>query len=193
MSEQILVIERRHLERYISGKNGLIQGVGEALVDIISENHEFKPRPEMELDATYKQIIPYVAVCRGGDILTLRRLNKGGEARLHGLISIGVGGHINPVDEAEGGSVLMSGLRREVAEELYIERELSLTPLGVINDDGNEVGRVHLGFLFRMEVEGEVLVRETEKLAGEWVSLANISTLAPEMETWSQIALEALI
>ncbi len=193
MSESILVVKREFLDQYIAGKNGLISGVGKQIVDIISEHHHFLPRPEMEEDTSYKQIIPYVILRRGEDIYVLRRLKKGGEARLHGLLSIGVGGHINPVDEAAGADVLMQGLRREVYEEVNIERELGIKPLGVINDDSNAVGSVHLGFLFELEVEGEVSVRETEKLAGEWVSKPELKKLREQMETWSQIAMEEII
>ncbi|MEG1686418.1 MAG: hypothetical protein RR276_00900, partial [Angelakisella sp.] len=59
-------------------------------------HHEFIPRPEAENDPTRKQIIPYVVLCRGSEVFATRRLNKGGEARLHGLLSLGIGGHINP-------------------------------------------------------------------------------------------------
>ena len=158
---------------------------------MVNEKHEFHPRPEMEDDPTFKQIIPYVLLSRMGEILALRRLKKGGEKRLHGQISIGVGGHINPVDDAEGGA-LMAGLRREVDEEVGVEHVLSLTPLGVINNDLDEVGRVHLGFLFRMEVAGEVTVRETEKLRGEFVGVERLREVYDQLEGWSQIALEAI-
>ena len=47
--------------------------------------------------------------------------DAGGDARLHGKASIGVGGHLNPVDDGE--DALMAGLRREWAEELEAEWE----------------------------------------------------------------------
>lgn len=193
MSESILVVKREHLDQCIAGKNGLIIGVGDQVVDIISKHHRFLPRHEMEEDTSYKQIIPYVVLRRGEDIYVLRRLKKGGETRLHGLLSVGVGGHINPVDGAGGTDALMEGLRREVDEEVSIERELTIRTLGVINDDTNAVGSVHLGFLFELEVQGEVSIRETEKLEGEWVSKSELAKLSEQMETWSQIAMEVII
>ena len=108
-------------------------------------------------------------------------------------MSIGVGGHINPVDEAGRGEVLMRGLRREVSEEVEIGSELSLEPVGVINEETNEVGSVHLGFMFRMEVSGEVRVRETEKLEGLWVKKSELASLREQMEGWSKIAMEAIV
>lgn len=191
MSEQILVVKRELLAPYLTEDFGLITSNVEEILQIVETRHVFLPRPEMENDPTYKQIIPYVLIMRNGEVLTLRRLKKGGEARLHGLLSIGVGGHINPVDDGEG-SALWRGLRREVDEEVAVEREISLTPLGVINNDLDEVGRVHLGFLFRMEIEGDVTVRETEKLEGTFESLDYLREHYDELEGWTQIALTAI-
>ena len=191
MSESILVVRREYLAPYLTEDFGLITEDVEEIVRVIEAHHEFRPRPEMETDPAYKQIIPYVLVTRGAEAFVMQRLKKGGEQRLHGLLSLGVGGHINPVDEA-GGSALMAGLRREVDEEVAVERAASLTPLGVINNDRDEVGRVHLGFLFRLEAEGAVTVRETEKLSGSFMPIAAMPALRDKMEGWSQIALEVL-
>lgn len=191
MSESILVVRREHLAPYLTEDFGLITEGVEEIVRVIEAHHEFRPRPEMETDPAYKQIIPYVLVTRGAEAFVMQRLKKGGEQRLHGLLSLGVGGHINPVDEAEG-SALTAGLRREVDEEVALERAVSLTPLGVINNDRDEVGRVHLGFLFRLEAEGAVTVRETEKLSGSFMPIAALPALRDKMEGWSQIALEVL-
>ena len=191
MSESILVVRREYLAPYLTEDFGLITEGVEEIVRVIEAHHEFRPRPEMETDPAYKQIIPYVFVTRGAEAFVMQRLKKGGEQRLHGLLSLGVGGHINPVDEAEG-SALTAGLRREVDEEVALERAVSLTPLGVINNDRDEVGRVHLGFLFRLEAEGAVTVRETEKLSGSFMPIAALPALRDKMEGWSQIALEVL-
>ena len=191
MSESILVVRREYLAPYLTEDFGLITEGVEEIVRVIEAHHEFRPRPEMETDPAYKQIIPYVLVTRGAEAFVMQRLKKGGEQRLHGLLSLGVGGHIDPVDEAEG-SALTAGLRREVDEEVAVERAASLTPLGVINNDRDEVGRVHLGFLFRLEAEGAVTVRETEKLSGSFMPIAALPALRDKMEGWSQIALEVL-
>lgn len=192
MSESVLVIRREYIEHFIHGKNGLITGCGEELLAIIDDKHEFIPRPEAESDPGCKQIIPYVTLRRGDEVFATRRLSKGGESRLHGLLSLGVGGHINPADDSAD-AALMNGLYREVAEEVRIERAGALVPRGVINDDSNEVGTVHLGFFFTLDVEGEVSVRETEKLAGEWLRVSELCALKGQMETWSQLIVGALI
>ncbi|MDR1131725.1 MAG: NUDIX domain-containing protein [Oscillospiraceae bacterium] len=162
------------------------------IVDIILKAHEFLPRPEAENDPSHKQIISYVTLCRQNEVFVTRRLKKGGEARLHGLLSLGIGGHINPETDGDGCDILSRGLKRELDEEVAVERLGALVPRGVINDDATEVGRVHLGLFFTAEVEGGVSVRETEKLEGFWVKRDALPALASQMETWSQLVLSAL-
>ena len=190
--EYVLVVKTEKLSQFISGRTGLITEHSAEMLDIICREHEFIPRPEAENDPGFKQIIPYVVLRRGDEIFMTRRLKKGGEARLHGLISIGVGGHINPVDDAEHESVLMRGLERELDEEVEIEHRGELTPVGFINDDSNGVGSVHLGLCYTLDVSGEVRVRETEKLEGGWTPADELRRSRDGLETWTQIALGGL-
>ncbi|NLC72168.1 MAG: NUDIX domain-containing protein [Ruminococcaceae bacterium] len=191
MDEKILVIKTELIKPYICGINGLITKSIDEITSLIENNYEFIYRSKAENDPSYKQIIPYVVLIRENEVFTTRRLNKGGEERLHGLLSIGIGGHINPVDTEPGESMLMQGLRREVEEEVYIEESKKLSPIGIINDDSNAVGSVHLGFLFTLNVQGNVEVRETEKLKGAWMTREQIKSEG-NMETWTEIALKAI-
>jgi len=59
----------------------------------------FMPRPKAEADPAYKQLIPYVIMTHAGKYLNYVRGKRAGETRLVGNRSIGIGGHINPVDE----------------------------------------------------------------------------------------------
>ncbi len=190
--EQVLAVRTALLAAYIH-ENGIITTDCDRITEQIRQNAVFLPRPVAEADPTYKQIISYVVIRRGTEVFSTRRLKQGGEARLHGLISLGIGGHINPIDTC--GDILEHGMRRELEEEVALSAEpCSLKPIGFINDDGNEVGKVHLGMLSVLDVPPHcaVTVRETEKLLGRWLSIAALPSLAPEMETWSQIACTAL-
>lgn len=188
--EQVLVVKREKIEKFIASKNGLITENVPELLEIIRNEHEYMPRDEAEGQPAFKQIIPYVILRQGYKIFVTRRLNKGGEARLHGKISIGVGGHINPVDKQ--GDMLMKGLWREIHEEVELHSHGELCSCGFINDDSNSVGSVHLGACFTLETEGEVTVKETEKLEGLWMTLPELKASYDYMETWTQIALEVL-
>ena len=189
--ENVLTVKRELIAKYIPQK-GITTENCDNVVDIILSTHEFLPRPEAENDPSHKQIIPSVVVCRGDEIFVTRRLNKGGEARLHGLLSIGVGGHINPEADGDGSDVLFRGMKREIEEEVAIESMGALIACGMINDDMTEVGSVHLGLFFTLEVFGEVKVLETEKLEGFWVKRSELSGLTEQMETWSQFVIQAL-
>ncbi|MEA4895337.1 MAG: NUDIX domain-containing protein [Oscillospiraceae bacterium] len=189
--ENVLTVRRELIAEYIPQK-GIVTENCEKVVDIILDNYEFLPRAEAENDPSHKQIIPYVTICRGDEVFVTRRLKKGNETRLHGLLSIGVGGHINPETDGHGDDVLARGMKREIEEEVKIDRMGKLTPSGMINDDLTEVGSVHLGLSFTLEVAGEVSVLETEKLEGFWVKRSDLPALSEQMETWSQFVTKAI-
>jgi predicted NUDIX family phosphoesterase len=103
-----------------------------------------------------------------------------------------VGGHLNPVDDGE--DALMSGLAREWAEELEADWEPEFRLVGLLNDDSNAVGSVHLGVVFVVETNGQpVRVRETHKLAGAFVPPSEVLAAREELETWSRLVADALL
>lgn len=144
-----------------------------------------------EMDPTHKQLIPYVVVRDGERVFLMQRTDAGGDDRLHGKGSIGVGGHLNPVDTGE--DPLMAGLRREWAEELETDWEPEFTLLGLLNDDSNRVGAVHLGVVFIVEAAGRaVKVRERDKLSGAFATAEEVATAWVRLETWSQLVADTL-
>ncbi|MFN2419687.1 MAG: hypothetical protein ABR593_12350, partial [Candidatus Limnocylindria bacterium] len=105
--------------------------------------------------------------------------------------SIGVGGHLNPVDEGE--DALLAGLRREWDEELEVGWEPEFRLVGLLNDDSNPVGAVHLGVVFVVEAAGRpVAVREHGKLVGDFVDAAAVVEAWDRLETWSQLVASGL-
>lgn len=157
----------------------------------------FMERRYAEQHPEYKQVIPYVAVCRDEEVLCLARLKAQGERRLHGLRSIGVGGHVNPCDDAGPDCLFEQACHRELHEELVLppEAPLRLTPVGVLNDDTTEVGAVHIGAVYHLDAAGlEVSIRETEAMAGEFHHLDRLeadSAAAGGFESWSALLLSA--
>ncbi len=146
----------------------------------------FRPRAEAEQDPAWKQVIPYLALRDGDRLFLMRRTRAGGDSRLFERRSIGIGGHINPGD----GDVL-AALGREWREELRADFEPRLEPLGVLNDDSDAVGAVHLGLVFVADAAGRpVEVRETDKLSGEFATLDEIRAVADTFETWSALLFE---
>jgi predicted NUDIX family phosphoesterase len=149
---------------------------------------EFRPRSEAETDPSWKQLIPYLLLRDGERIFLMRRTKAGGDERLHERYSIGVGGHINPQD----GDVL-GGLRREWAEEIEAAFEPEFVPVGLLNDDDNEVGAVHLGLVYAADAGGRpVEIREKDKLEGAFASTDEVANVMDKLETWSALLFDFL-
>lgn len=165
-------------------------GLASLLVAVASHGR-YVDRSVAEMDPTHKQLIPYVVVRDRHRIFLMQRTDAGGDARLHGKGSIGVGGHLNPVDT--GDDPLMAGLRREWHEELDADWEPEFTLVGLLNDDGNRVGAVHLGVVFTVDAAGRPLdVRERDKLVGGFVEPEAVRVAWDRLETWSQLVCDAL-
>ncbi|MEM9800704.1 MAG: hypothetical protein AAGA20_10300 [Planctomycetota bacterium] len=172
----------------------------------------FVERDHAERTPELKQVIPYTLVVRGQDVLLLQRTKGGGEARLHDKLSIGVGGHVNPVDaietEPNGATLrrsnpqrrsnpLAAATRREVMdEELVVEGATRLRQVGLLNDDTNAVGAVHVGLVQVLELlEGDARVREVDCLRGAFVPLFELVERAEagaNFETWSSLLIPHL-
>jgi predicted NUDIX family phosphoesterase len=154
----------------------------------------FVERRHAETDSTMKQIIPYCVLLREDQVFVLRRKDRGGESRLFNLHSIGVGGHINPVDGAA--DPLLAGLERELAEEVEIDGRYSADPLGIINDESQPVGSVHFGLVYAIRPEGGIRVREVDQLEGEWVSAEQLTRRVKaereSFESWSALIIDRI-
>ncbi|MEZ4462159.1 MAG: phosphoesterase [bacterium] len=151
----------------------------------IVRNHAFDTRLSLEEDPSRKQVIPYVVISDGNAIFVTARKSTQNEARLHGKLSIGVGGHINEDDVRAENDAIRAGMMRELHEELRIVCDTDPRFCGFINDDSNPVGRVHLGAVFFVIAQaGSVSVNETEKMDGAsgcpgTHSMANATGLRP--------------
>lgn len=182
---------------------------GAALLTRLAGRGYFLARDRAEEDPSHKQLIPYCIVAAGHTVLCVHRKTAQSEARLHGLWSLGLGGHVNPEDapavDTVTSEMFLAALRRELDEELEVPDLPSLLPrfLGLLNDEGNAVGRVHAGLVYLLDtrpgmprVQGgeKVRIREISKMTGGFRSLADLAMLwqdRPRFETWSRILLEA--
>jgi predicted NUDIX family phosphoesterase len=200
MDEIILVAPRSEV---FENETLIFQGIEafEDTVDKITENlaitYSTMRRGDAEDDPTYKQPIPYAVLKKGDEVFAYRRLSGGGEARLHNQISLGVGGHVNAIDGLSFGEIIKENLKRELEEELYIGQEdFNVNVIGLINDDENEVGKVHIGLLAVIELNGdtEVSVRETDQLEGFWLHLDELQyqDIYNSLESWSKFVADIL-
>ncbi len=170
----------------------------ESFRERVTRHGFFVERGYAERTPSWKQVIPYSLVLSAetGRLLLLRRLPGGGEKRLRDKLSIGVGGHVNPEDlEGTAGDPILAGTRREIEEELLVEGTYEIQPVGLLNDDSNPVGAVHVGVVQILIVQGSVRIREQDLLEGRMATpqeLALLRAQGADFETWSSILIDAL-
>lgn len=188
--EEILVVPRMHLlPEPLYGFTSDSLGTYLARVRAYGE---FRSRTRMEHDPTFKQIIPYLIVRHQDRLFLFQRSRAGSEARLHGRYSIGVGGHVNRQDVEGSNDAIVTGLERELTEELVIDGRWRARVVGVLNDDTVSVGRFHFGLVHVVDVDSlAVSVRESGALTGRLARLQEVLNVREQMETWSQLILEA--
>jgi predicted NUDIX family phosphoesterase len=191
--EQVLVLPRDRVPGGC-GFTGIRAADDAALLVLriaVRQYGRYVPRSAAENDPAFKQLIPYVVVRQEPRLFLMERSSAGGDARLHGKASLGVGGHLNPVDRGE--DPLLGGLRREWSEELIAEFEPDFRLVGFLNDDSSPVGLVHLGVVFTVETNSRaVSVREHEKLTGRFATPDEVLAAWERLETWSQLTFAAL-
>ena len=154
----------------------------------LERDGRYEPRPAMEADPSFKQVIPYLVLRDRERFFLMRRSRAGVDARLHDRYSIGVGGHLNPGD---GG--VLGGLRREWQEELVAGFEPEFRLVGLLNDDTTDVGSVHIGAVYVGDARGRAVeIRETDKLSGAFAEPHEVEAVVDRMETWSRLCFEFL-
>ena len=167
----------------------------------ILKNFKYMKRSLAEEDPTHKQPIGYCMIVnpKTKRIFAYQRSShdaKYGEKRLQGKWSWGVGGHIDKPDVADG-NPLHASVMRELEEEVEIGGETALRVLGYINNDSDDVGKVHFGVLYVVETDSaEVKPTDSEIDDGKMRPVEELERIcsSPEfkVEEWSRIALEPL-
>jgi len=191
--EIILGIDRKLIAHFLLQDFGFIKEEDDNYNYLIN-NLSSKEREIAEYDSTFKQVIPYLIIQHNDFFLLNKRSKKQSEKRLHEKLSLGIGGHINPIDSSGISDVIVQCLNRELNEEIDIDLVSSPEFLGYINDDVTDVGKVHLGLVFKATSKSRIFyVRETEKMKCEWVDKSYLIQNYEKIETWSQIVIDSLI
>ena len=153
----------------------------------------FMCREDVETAATLLQVIPYSVVKCDDKILVYNRGNKGGEGRLANKYSIGVGGHINPVDNRIGGPLitLREAAARELREELTpVEPETHMI-VALLQSNESVVDVVHFGVVMEARYLSMPTIEASEEIASyQWVTTEELGEY--ELESWSQKVYEKL-
>ena len=154
-----------------------------------------------EMDPTHRQWIPYVLLQRPDGALAAYP-RQGGESRLHGLWSLGLGGHLNPEDAPPGHTdtvgwspfwrtTVIAGFRRELAEEYPGTEVGQSTFLGLIHENQTAVGRVHLGLVFHQKLLKDPGPPSVELTGLQWMpshAWGGSDWPVDRFELWSRLA-----
>jgi predicted NUDIX family phosphoesterase len=197
--EQVLVVERKVVEQI-----GMFQGL---VFDVERYRDQlfvpgvprFMPRSQAEQDPSFKQLIPYVIMTHDGKYLSYVRGKRAGETRLVAKRSIGIGGHINPIDADDSPLFAymydnyLTAVRREVAEEVAVEATHTDRIVALLNDESNEVGSVHLGIVHLWNLDSpQVSKREQMITQMGFMTPAELDAERDSLETWSALCLDQL-
>lgn len=217
MSE-VLVVDRAAFfgGDWPQGFRPMAADAAESFLRRAAEQARFEPRPIAETTPAWKQWIPYCVLrCEaaepGGEpgVFLVQRTRGQGETRLHGAWSFGLGGHVEPEDAGSdpswrqhGAEFFARSLLRELREELDWRLEPVPMPrlIGLINDDSTEVGSVHAGLAYVLDVplplaqaKERVGIREISKMRGGFTHLAELRKLWQNpgaLESWSRLLME---
>ena len=194
--ESVLVIKRELFDEI-----GAFQGISTEIdkylpVFLNPSNNFFIHRELAEDDPSHKQIIPYAIFKHGDKFLRYLRGKKSGEQRLASKSSIGIGGHINQ-DDFNSSSLekdtYLTGIEREINEELIINCDYNNLPIALINDDSNDVGQVHLGVVHLFDLESDQVEAGEANIENlEFLSSDDLLREKDNLESWSQICVDHL-
>lgn len=183
LDELILVVKRNLL------LNNNLQGLHPVdfnyYLNLIKNHQEFLPRFLMEENPTYKQIIPYLVFANNDKLFLMQRKAKPSETRLRNKYSLGIGGHIRQEDMTSDS--IIDWAQREFYEEVNYSGSLIIEPIGILNDDSNDVGKVHIGFVFLLIGNSDKISVKSELKDGRLISFEECESYYDNMETWSQL------
>lgn len=208
MSEEMVIA----FDRFDAGAIGLLYQVNThfGVQSITSIPHYVIPRTQADSDIRYVHPITYMLlVNEEGKLFMYQRGTKGKESRLHAKYSIGIGGHINPVEGVEHIPTLI-GLG--AIEELQSELGINTIPLDRMIYPSNTkeqwytiyagndpivgeptVNDYHIGIVRVLHVNSSDITQHEEGVIshGKFVDLSDVVIMMEEgkLERWSEVVL----
>lgn len=189
-AEKILVVKRNKILEEDAFSGFLPITNFENYLQIINNHKEFLWRADMEMDTNYKQIIPYLIFNFQDKFFLMQRKGTASESRLKNKYLLGIGGHIRQEDMQSND--IFDWAKREFVEEVHYKGNITIKPIGVINDDSNSVGQVHIGFVFLLIGDSDNIKVKSELKDGTLLTLKECEHFYSSMESWSQLTVSYL-
>lgn len=198
MTEEMVLGVPRHLLEKLGIGQGLHFNIDDYLGELLdASNSVFRPRNQVENDSNFKQLIPYVLINKGNSWLHYVRGQASGEKRLVSKGSIGIGGHINPIDEnllELGPAIYDAALQRELSEEIKMDGLFETKAVALINDDSTLVGKMHLGIVHLCYLDDLNVTKREDCITNlRFLTSNQIAACRSELERWSQLCFDHLI
>lgn len=186
--EKILVVAREKI-LFDGDFNGIKPVDFDFYEKIIDKNKLFLWRSQMEVNLNFKQVIPYLVFNFDDKIFLMRRKATSNETRLKNKYSLGIGGHIRQEDISNN---IFDWAKREFNEEVFYSGNLKVEPIGLLNDDSNDVGKVHIGFVFLLKGDVDKIKIKSELQEGNLLLLNECEQFYDGMENWSKLVFDYL-
>ncbi len=196
--QRVLVVEQIRLQKILDGE-GFFEEPADVhgLLDIVRRHGEFVDRGEAEEDHAWKQIVACAVIHTKSHILCLRRARNSNRASLRLRHTVLLGGHADDFDR-NSSDMLESCMRRELHEELGLKLDSPPRLLGVVSEPYTQVGSLHIGFVYDVEIRENViqLSRECDTaeftMSGrprtvELLPFHQIRPLSPSLDPWSKL------
>lgn len=183
-NEEIVVIRRDTLFKNEPAWQGIKKVDNEFYSNLIVQNKEIVLRGLAENDITYKQIIPYVVFKYNDTYFLMQRSAANSDMRLASKYTLGIGGHLLKNDITS--SNLVEWGNREFHEEVKYNGNIAYKIIGILNDDSNDVGKVHIGIVICATGDNEDITIRSELALGTLVNLETCLAHYNRLETWSQ-------
>ncbi|MCX5923319.1 MAG: hypothetical protein NTU89_02000 [Candidatus Dependentiae bacterium] len=188
LSEEILVVKRSILFNETNAWSGINNQIFDQCMQTIQTHSAFMPRSHAETNPTYKQIIPYVIFTVDQKIFVMQRKTTASEQRLAHKYSIGIGGHMRQEDLSSNN--IFNWALREFEEEVNYSGSKEMSKIGILNDDTNDVGKVHLGMILLLKGSSDQISIKNEHKSGMLLTLDECKALYNQMESWSQTCID---
>lgn len=202
MAREIMVVNCKKLFAEVTRETKFYDNKEANLEKNILGNYEYMIRSLAEEDIDFKQPITYAIVADDKNrVFVYKRWwesSTAWEARLHSKISFWIWGHLEREDE-DMENPIRDSLIREIEEEINLKDEdiSSVTPIGYINDDSNDVWKVHIWISYLVKVHNSnVALLDWELDNWEFLSIDDIENMVSsweyDVESWSKILFEPL-
>lgn len=164
------------------------------LVDSADDWVSWMPRADAERSEQWVQPIPCAIFRDPGGRYCVFRQARQQRSDLSHRVSFIVGGHIDTgCDNKTIRGVFEETAKREVLEEIGIDLDCRLKPVGMVVDSSSVMASRHIGFVYEAIVEGEIKSPVAEefsigsKFNGQFFSVESLSRFRSEFDPWSFI------